>query len=914
MSAAIPMPASGYCQKNPAEWDAVQNKARALGYLNTPQNPQTNRAVSTNTTAQSPAPAGPNLIMFQTEGLRFTDTQNRFITFSVDAAATACDLPQASDPLLRFYIRDAQGNETPMSSAAINPCTDPRHQTVKLTSGNSNEVRYGSFFADGSRLIYGDAFDIVIRNEQGLTTGNDGAFDNIRVSDVTPQLDKSFSPTDVDAGGISRLTFTVTNRSDLAEKNGWAFTDTLPDGLKIATPANVGGTCEDANISAAGDVISVTHGKLAAGEASCTIEVDVTSEHPLKGETSPIEFTNGPDNITGVVGLDEPDEAQVRFHSVPELEVAKDSDANDGARAGDTVTYTVEATNTGDGSFTAARPAIVFDDLSGVLDDADLDEASLTATVDGEAVSPPERIGDSLSWSGPLKSGEKVVITYQVTLKKGGDQKVENVAFVAPPGTPPTSPPPAPEGECEGNPQVACHAFEMPELTIAKTASRSTLPKVGEEVAFTVTVTNQGPGDFTDERPATMSDDLSRVLDDAEVVGQPEASTGEASIDGSELSWSGELAAGDTATITYTLNYSGAGDQQLINAACVPEALALDGENCAEVMLPGSLLSVSKTSSSDDDPLVAGSVVNYTLTFDNGGQAAAEVDYTDVLAHVLDDAVVSLSPTTSHSDLQAALDGGRLQVTGTVPPGEAYAVTYSVKVNDSGARGDDILANYLVPTAECDDESEACSLQPPSADECVDTITSTCSPIAGLEVEKVADPAGGETVSPGQEVTYTLTFRNTGSAPAPVDTFDLLDGVLDDATIDEDVTIAGEGLEVTREGDAARGRLMIVGEIPARGTVTVTYTATVKAESEKKGDFELVNVLVKSSDIKPVCGEPGVFCVNHPLQHPTITLALPFTGAMGLTRALVLGGSLALLLLAVARRLTRRAAASPAER
>ncbi|WP_139177675.1 CshA/CshB family fibrillar adhesin-related protein [Ruania alba] len=65
---------------------------------------------------------------------------------------------------------------------------------------------------------------------------------------------------------------------------------------------------------------------------------------------------------------------EVEDHAVnialPGLEIEKTSDATENTRPGDTVTYTVTATNTGDAAFTEDSPAAVFDDLSGVLDDA----------------------------------------------------------------------------------------------------------------------------------------------------------------------------------------------------------------------------------------------------------------------------------------------------------------------------------------------------------------------------------------------------------------------------------------------------------------------------------------------------------------------------------------------------------------
>ena len=65
-------------------------------------------------------------------------------------------------------------------------------------------------------------------NRRTARLGNDGGFDNIRLLDITPSLSKAFSPNLLSAGGgLVKLVFTVTNRSDLYAKPGWQFTDNL---------------------------------------------------------------------------------------------------------------------------------------------------------------------------------------------------------------------------------------------------------------------------------------------------------------------------------------------------------------------------------------------------------------------------------------------------------------------------------------------------------------------------------------------------------------------------------------------------------------------------------------------------------------------------------------------------------------
>src|SRR5690606_5870440 len=65
-----------------------------------------------------------------------------------------------------------------------------------------------------------------------------------------------------------------------------------------------------------------------------------------------------------------------------DLAIVKSSDFTADSRPGDTVEYTITATNTGTADYTTTDPAVVFDDLAGVLDDAEYNRDA-TATSNG---------------------------------------------------------------------------------------------------------------------------------------------------------------------------------------------------------------------------------------------------------------------------------------------------------------------------------------------------------------------------------------------------------------------------------------------------------------------------------------------------------------------------------------------------
>jgi uncharacterized repeat protein (TIGR01451 family) len=320
-------------------FEHVRQLAWVLGSYNGAANPATNNAV----TAYTEGTASNTGSEFETAtNIPLTSSAGRFLTFSVDTAAQNCNV---SAPLYQFSFINEAGTPTPVGGV-INACTSTRvisAPPVGDTPAFASNV--GTYTSNGSVLLSGSSVGIRMVNTNPSGGGNDAAFDNIRILDVTPQLDKSFSPAVTATGGTSTLTFTVTNTNELAAKAGWSFTDALPSGLTVGAGAT-GGTCAattDAPVGATS--IAITAGTLNAGQTSCTITVPVTS-------TTAGSYTNGPDNITSS-GLNPPAQATVTFEK-PALSLTKragtptDVNANTITDAGDTIKYTFDVTNSGD--------------------------------------------------------------------------------------------------------------------------------------------------------------------------------------------------------------------------------------------------------------------------------------------------------------------------------------------------------------------------------------------------------------------------------------------------------------------------------------------------------------------------------------------------------------------------------------
>lgn len=585
-----------------------------------------------------------NRVQFSTAAPLTLATEGRFVTFSVDAVAQNCF---AAHPELRFYLVDGEGEEIAVSDTAIDPCTDPRgaQYTSPAQDGTPRAVVGGRFPADGSTLVTGGSFGIVMRNEEGSGQGNDGAYDNIRVLDVTPQLDKEFSPTSVATGGISTLTLTVTNTSDLAAKNGWSFTDSLPEGLTVADPSGTATTCPATDVTAAAGATAVSAtGSLTAGMASCTITVNVTSDESGS-------YTNDADNISAV-GLDYPGPSTVTFGD-PSMELVKvagdpvDVNGNGLTDVGDTIEYTFEVTNTGD---------VAINDLA-------IDDPKVGAiTCEAASVEP----GDTVT----CVTDEPYVVTAE-DVEAGA---VENSATAT--GTPPGTDTPI-----ETTPSETTTPAEAPDpaLTVVKSATPSGPEsyEVGQEIEYSFLVTNTGNMPLSDV-----------TVDETEFSG-----TGEAPV---ATCPEEVLAPGDslTCTASYTLTQADVDSGELSNTATAtgtppgdtpPPTSDPSTVEIPNVPAPG--IEVVKTSDTEELSEV-GQEITYSFAVTNTGNVTltdVEVDDTDfsgtgeLSAIACPEEAASLAPgqsvtcTATYVVTQADLDSGELTNTATAtgtPPGD----------------------------------------------------------------------------------------------------------------------------------------------------------------------------------------------------------------------------------------------------
>jgi len=262
----------GYCVSGTANAN-LRLMARMLGSFAGDPTPDDNHVVSAYTDLGHD-PGANNIELETVQPIALSGSGSRFLVFSADVAAATCGTqrPSPYTALFAFSLLTG-GSEIPLAAAPTDVCSAGSKLGTNVGGG---DVVGGRITSDGSILFSGSQLGVRLRNGQASGNGNDHAFDNLLVSDASPQLDKAFGAATVTRGDATSLTFTVTNTADLVAKNGWAFTDTLPAALQVATPNGASTTCTGGVVTAAagGQSIKAT-GNLDAGEKSCTVTVNV---------------------------------------------------------------------------------------------------------------------------------------------------------------------------------------------------------------------------------------------------------------------------------------------------------------------------------------------------------------------------------------------------------------------------------------------------------------------------------------------------------------------------------------------------------------------------------------------------------------------------------------------------------------
>lgn len=439
------------CNNAQLSWNQTQRLAYGLGVYAGSTEPASNHSVSAYT-AGNP---GANAVEFSTDDLIALSGTGRYLVFSVDVASLNCGVSAA---LMQFQVFDEE-DATENLGPAVNACTIAGAQQVavpQIGAAPAGDVVVATVYSPGSIFFTGSSVGISMTNANGSGTGNDHAFDNIRLLDATPQLDKAFADETRVTGESTILTFTITNTTDLAAKEGWSFSDTLPAGMTVAAAATT--DCPEGIVGAvigAGEI--TVSGDLDTGMASCTVSVPVTA-------ATAGSYVNGPDNVT-TTGLDAPAESTIVFEDpAPALAITKSADAlADEFVAGQTITFNFEVENTGN---------IPVTDI--IIDEVGFSGSDPLGGITCEAEVANLVPGDTVDcW-----------VEYVATEEDVAAGSLSNTA---------TATGGSSEGAVTSDPStVTVLATPLPAIEVVKSADADTITRAGQVVTYTFTVTNTG--------------------------------------------------------------------------------------------------------------------------------------------------------------------------------------------------------------------------------------------------------------------------------------------------------------------------------------------------------------------------------------------------------------------------------------
>lgn len=717
-------------------------------------------------------PVGPTTSRMFESTLPIPVSPNHFYTFAVDAVASCSGTgtaPVGSDPRYQFQL--VSGATRTNVGSALNPCratgrtafTVNRPIAVGTTTTMSGYV--SRLRADNALLFSGSTLGVAMYNASGVTSGNDGGFDNVQVQDVTPTLDKSFSPATVAVGATSTLTFTITNTSDLLAKTGWSFTDTLPTGLTLAAAPTT--TCPSTTLTGAvgGATVGVTSGSLSAGTVSCTITVPVTAS--VAGT-----YANGPANISNRIGLNPPGVATVTFHSLDfgDAPASYGTDTTShtitsAAGAPTTPTLTLGATRDME-AVAAATAGATGDDTTGT-DDEDAISGTPTLITNG-AMSLPVTLRNAsgapatlagwvdLDRNGAFDAGELATATVlpgatNATLTwPAAAAASAGASFVRLRLYPAAVADPAATGAVTGG-EVEDHPVTLARSSIAidKTANVTTgVSPVG--VTYTYSVTSQ----VEPMRNVTVTDDKCAV---------PATRTGDTN--GDNLLQPGETwvftcAASLTSTTTNTATATGAGT---VSGATVTSS------DTWTVTVTAPVLNLTKTAGAVTGPNAAGDyTATYTLRVQNTGTAPGTYGpITDTPAFA-PNLVPTAAVWTGQSSGSATGPGPyTVGAAGTlIAPGATHTYTLSVTFHYTNATQATGCSTPVASPGTGLYNSAALAAgqeQGPSTDNAV------CSPppaphTAAIALTKaIASTTPSPLTGAGQNVSYRFTVTNPGT-------------------------------------------------------------------------------------------------------------------------------------------------------
>ncbi len=616
---------------------------------------------------------------------------------------------------------------------------------------------------------------------------------------LNASADMSVTKTD---GSLSEIPGTPVTYTIVATNNGPSavtgatVTDTLPATLTGATwscVASSGGTC--VATSGTGNIattVSLPNG----GTATFTLTANIAST--ATGSLANTVTVGVPSGTTDSDTLNNAATDTDTLNATADVQITK-TDGVATTVAGNTIVYTIVASNNGPSAVTGAT---VTDTLP-----ATLTGATWSCVAAGGATCAPTGAGN-ISDTINLPVGGTATYTLTATLASNATGTVANTAAIAVPATVTDLSP------LNNSATDTDTITRISDLAISKTDSSATAVP-GNTVTYTIVASNNGPSNVTG---ATVTDTLPATLTGATwtcvaTVGATCAASGSGNISDTV-----NIAVGSTATYTLNATVSSSATGSLANSAAIgtpigtTDPIALNNSATdTNTLTPRADMAITKTDGSLTE--VSGTSVTYTIVATNNGPSfVTGATIVDNLPAAITGATWTCAASAGGS-CAAPSGSGNINQTANLPVGgtATYTLTGNIAANATGSLAN--TATVGVPTGTTD----------PSALNNQATDTDTLGQTADVQITKTDGIAS--TIA-GNAITYTIVASNVGPSNVVGATItDTLPATLTGATWS---CVAAGGATCAATGT---GNINDTINLPIGATATYTLTATLASSA-----------------------------------------------------------------------------------
>ena len=690
--------------------------------------PANNSATDTDTITQSA-----DLSITKNDGVT-SATPGGSVTYTIVASnagpsnatgATVTDTFPASITATWTCVGAGGGTCTASGSGNINA-------TVNLPSGGS--VTYtviANISATATGSLTNTATVTAPAGVTDPTPGNNSATDTDTLSATADlSITKTDGVTTATPGGSVTYTITASNAGPSAA-NGATVTDTFPASL-TATWTCVGasgGTCTASGSGNINDTVNLPSG------ASVIYTVSATISASASGTLSNTATVTAPAGVTDPTPANNSATDTDTLKGNADLSITK-TDGVATATAGNTVTYTITASNAGPSNVTGATIA---DTLPAAIVGATwtctgAGGGTCTATGSGN-------INDTVN----LPSGSSVIYTVTAPINSNATGTLSNTATVTAPAAV-TDPTPANNSATDTDTLNA-----SADTSITKSDGSATYTPGGTAV-YTIVASNAGPSDVTG---ATVSDPLPTGITTAAWTciassGSSCAASGSGAINDATV----HLVKGGTATYTLTLTIPSGFTGNLVNTASIANPTGVTdptpGNNSAtDTDTPNASADTSITKTDGSPTYTPGGTAVYTIVATNAGPA-------DVTGATVADALPSGITTASWTCVASAGSSCAASGSGSINDATVHLIkggtaTYTLTLTIPAS-----FTGSLVNTATI---ANPTGVSDPTPANNTATDTDTLKSTADLSITKTD---GVTTATAGNTVTYTITASNAG--------------------------------------------------------------------------------------------------------------------------------------------------------